>query len=288
MRKAFLFAVLSVCAIWLAGAGCNGTPDPNGNDKPIDISREELIERLNLNSDSVRVVLSLTSVKMKNSQYPNGLNAEADFAFMKPSTVGLFVRKANLNVLVLKTDGDVFDVIEFQDEKTVFRTGKVEYLQAAESEFFDFRPDLLSAAMALERIEPEHAEMSRDDSGDYVLTINRPGENMRKLFVSSQTLLPVRQEVYGRDGSLLLTVDYDKVRKVRVFGDREAYVPSALTITGREKDAYLKIENVDPTRFRVNDEDAFWRAMGHSTRAVIPEGAEVSELQPDGTWRPRE
>jgi hypothetical protein len=289
MNRALLWIVPAVCAIWLSGMGCNGTNEINGSDNngTEGISKEELIERLNRNSESVRVVVSLTSVEIKNSEYPDGQAAEATFAFMKPSGVGLFVTKANVNVLIVKSDGEVFDVIEFRDEDTRCYTGRVEFLESAGSDLLNFRPDMLSAAMALERIEPEDAEMCRDDSGNYVITTRKPGEEVRKLFVSSRTLLPVAQEICGRDGNVLLTVSYDRMKMVETVGNGEAYVPSALTITDTEGN-YLKIENSDPTKFRVNDEKAFWRAMGHSARAVMPEGAEVRELQRDGTWRLKE
>lgn len=286
MRRTFLSGVLAVCAVCMAGAGCNDKPPVNGGNGQSNISKEELIEKLNFNSDNVRTIVSWSKVELKDGKNPGGRDADATFAFMKPGTIGLLVSKLNQNVIVVKTDGTTFDAYDYENQEGW--TGRVEDLSAGGGEFFGFRPDFLAAAMALEHINPEDAELGVTETGECLLTIKKAGENTRKLYVSPKNLEPVRQEIFDPQGVLLLRVIFDKMTKVALGEGVEVKVPGALTLEGQEEGAYLKISNADPTKFLVNNERAFYSAMGNSTRVKFPEGALVNELQPDGTWRPRE
>jgi hypothetical protein len=277
------FSVL-FCAVWLIVGGC--TPKPPVRGPRVEISKEDLIARLNKNSDLVQKIVLAGKIELKNSEHPNGLEADANFAFQKPAVIYLGVSKIGSNILIVKSDGKFFEACDFENKRGW--VGRIEYLsKATDKGLFDFRPDFLSTAMALEEIDPAKTEMTTADSGDYLLTISEPDGTKRELYISPDTHVPVRQAVYGKDGDILLQVTYDKILDVTLPEGTAVFAPGAVTIAGRQKGAYLKIVNTDSKRFAVNNDRAFDNVMGpygHSIR--FPEGVEVQELQPDGTWKP--
>jgi hypothetical protein len=282
MRKTLSFISIFGFFILLA-AGCNG-PDVVG--PTIEISKEDLIARLNNNSAAVKQVVSWNKIQLKDSEHPEEINAEATFAFQKPSTICLVVSKLQQYILIVKSDGKTFGAYDYENQKGW--QGRVEYLNNAQSEsLFNFRPDLLSEAMAVAEIDAATTAMSTTENGEYLLKITDKDGMKRDLYVSGDKHVPVRQVAYGKDGEMLMQVTYDEIRDVTLADGTEVFVPSGVTITGREEGSYLKISNADPEMFTVNNEKAFKGAMGESgSKVKFPEGAELNELQPDGTWRP--
>jgi hypothetical protein len=272
--------------ITVALAGC--PPKPPGPKVRVEISKEDLIARLNKNSALVQKVVLMGTIELKNSEHPNGLDADANFAFQKPATVYLGVSKIGSNLLIVKSDGKLFEACDFENQRGW--VGKIEYLAGATDKgLFDFRPDFLSTAMALDEIDPAKTEMTVADDGNYLLTISEADGTKRELFISPDEHKPVRQAVYGKDGDLLLQVTYDKVLDVTLPDGASVFVPAAVTITGREEGAYLKIKNTDSKKFTVNNDRAFSNTIGpYGNHIKFPDGVAVEELQADGSWKPVE
>jgi len=283
MKRTLACFSLLICAVWIV-SGC--TPKPPIIRTRAEISKDALIERLNKNSALVQKIVMPGAIELKNSEHPNGLDADANFAFQKPAIIYLGVSKIGSNILIVKSDGKLFEACDFENKRGW--VGKIEYLSnAPDKGLFDFRPDFLGTAMALSEIDPAKTEMTDAGNGDYLLTIKEADGTKRELYILPDEHVPDKQVVYAKDGSVLMQVAYDKILNVTLPDGTAVFAPAAITISGREEGAYLKIKNTDSKRFTVNNDRAFDNVMGpygHSIR--FPEGVEVQELQANGTWKP--
>jgi hypothetical protein len=269
-----------------AGVGCPDRNHPDGdNSKPLNISKDELIGELNKNSAAVReLVISGGSVVLKNAEYPNGFEAEATLAFKKPTTIYLGATKLGAtNILVVKSDGKYFEYCDFEHFKGL--VGRLEHLNSAtEKGLFSFRPDLLSMAMALQEIDPARAVL---DTKEPKLVISEADGTRRELYVSADEHLPVKQVIYGKDGGVLLSVIYEKMLRTTLPDNTSVFIPSEMTITGREEGASIKIRSMNSKTVYINNDRAFNNALGDYGKHIkFPADVQVSELQADGSWKP--